>query len=300
MMIQVNTGLIHRSVIYVVMGTLLVKTGFKTQKVFLKNHNVLGRHSSSDVFLGKQTVIPLFWLELRWLCGQWCWRVLNQVDQTMGSGKMIQNDWRVFKSTVRLERLISLEIIDDSAPEILIEDVINKCKFRLCDFPILQEVNGQVFYEGKRLIHEEHFYFHQRLYQLWLADENIATENQIFDLCAPHCHLDIDLEHLEATFTLDKQSLKIVGECARILWVYASAKKDGNGWLSTEEAFIDWVAVGGNEQSDLERLSWERSRLRRLLSEQKAENAVKLFIRKKNGYQWLHSLVIPAENINII
>ena len=300
MMIQVNTGLIHRSVIYVLMGILLVKTGFKTQKVFLKNHNILGRHSSSDVFLGKQTTIPLFWLELRWLLGQWCWRVLNQVDQTIGSGKKIQNDWRVFKSTVRFDRLITLEIIDDSAPEILVEDVINKSKFRLCDFPVLQEVNGLVFYEGKLLIHEEHFYFHHRLYQLWLVDENIVTENQIFDLCAPHCHLDIDLEHLEATFTLDKQSLVITGECARILWVYASAKKDGNGWLSTEETFIDWVAIGGNAQSDLERLSWERSRLRRMLSEQKAENAAKLFIRKKNGYQWLHSLVIPAKNINIL
>ena len=282
------------------MGILLVKTAFKTTKVQLKNHNILGRHSSSDVYLGKNAGIPLFWLEIRWIENQWCWRALNQIDQTIGSGTIVQNDWRSFKKTLRFQQIIHLELLDSSEPEILIEDVISKEKFPLSNFPAVSEEDGYIRFNGKPLLHEEHFYFNQRLYQLWLVEQSNDTESQIFDLCSPHCFLDIDIDNLEASFTLEKLSITVSGECARILWVYAKAKKEGANWLSTEEAFTDWVLIGGNPKSDPERLSWERSRLRRILSEQKADNASKLFTRRKNGYEWQHSLVIPASNIQII
>ena len=40
--------------------------------------------------LGMRTIpvnnLPLFWLEVRWMSGQWVWRALNSEDDTRGKG----------------------------------------------------------------------------------------------------------------------------------------------------------------------------------------------------------------------
>ena len=42
-------------------------------------------------------ILPLFWLEVRWMSGQWVWRALNSEDDTRGKGSVLTHGWRAFQ-----------------------------------------------------------------------------------------------------------------------------------------------------------------------------------------------------------
>jgi hypothetical protein len=49
------------------------------------------------------------------------------------------------------------------------------------------------------------------------------------------------------------------------------------GWLRAEDAHAAWVALGGNPAAPLERISWERCRLRSVLARDGAVGVGSLF-----------------------
>jgi hypothetical protein len=80
--------------------------------------------------------------------------------------------------------------------------------------------------------------------------------------------LDLNRETLTATFTTARGSVSARGESVRVLLVYAMARSQeplDEGWVASTEAHAEWVALGGNPESVVERLSWERGKLRTAL-----------------------------------
>ncbi len=69
----------------------------------------------------------------------------------------------------------------------------------------------------------------------------------------------------------------------RVLLVYARARRDEpaeEGWLPSVEAHAEWIALGGNPESVVERLSWERGKLRTALVRAGATGLDQLFERR--------------------
>jgi hypothetical protein len=109
------------------------------------------------------------------------------------------------------------------------------------------------------------------------------TSRQWVDLSSPGCVLDLSRESLTATFTTDRGSVTVRGECVRVLLVYAVARRDEafeEGWIASAEAHAEWVALGGNPDSVVERLSWERGKLRTALTRAGALGLEALFERR--------------------
>ena len=113
--------------------------------------------------------------------------------------------------------------------------------------------------------------------------------------------LDIDIASLKATFTQGRVDCRISGEPVRLLYIYALSKKnDQDKYVSTEEAFGLWVTHGGTKTSPLERLNWERAKIKNYLTMKGIRNTEKLFVRKKEKRKWMIQLSIASKNILLI
>jgi len=119
-----------------------------------------------------------------------------------------------------------------------------------------------------------------RVHVPWLP---VDTSRRWVDVSDPTCVLDLDRETLCATFTTSRGSVSARGECVRVLLAYAQARRDeppDEGWLPSAEAHAAWVTLGGNPDSVVERLSWERGKLRTALVRAGATGLEALFERR--------------------
>ena len=107
------------------MGMVLLKYGLRVKRLPLLESNGFGRSPE----LGTRTIpvknLPLFWLEVRWMSGQWVWRALNSEDDTRGKGSVLAHGWRTFQDRVyfRNPNLVLLELFDKSPPEAMVESM---------------------------------------------------------------------------------------------------------------------------------------------------------------------------------
>lgn len=284
------------------MGCLLINEQGRTRQCLLKQSNMFGRHHDSSFIFGQNNKLPLYWLEVRWLKDSWYWRTLNKADQTIGTGQQYKDGWKKFSKTIRLQNMISLELISNEKPSPLIENITTKEKWNLvaCNIPI-QIQKGLYFWEDKELKNSSLFHHEGNSYRFWNSNEEyVGTQNDTIDLLSPACYLDIDSTQNKATFTDGLQEITIYGESVRLLYIYAMAAQDEDPWISTSEAYETWLAHGGNEQSSVERISWERNKLCQYLEQQNIVHARKLFERKKHGKEWLHRLSILPQNITCV
>jgi hypothetical protein len=122
--------------------------------------------------------------------------------------------------------------------------------------------------------------------RLHVPAEVPATADALLDLLDPGLSIELDLPGLRATLHQRGSHVIVRGECARVLTVYLQARRrdlPAGGWLDPDEAWALWVALGGNEDSPRERLSWERGKLRSQLARMRVANVHALFELSRQG-----------------
>ena len=270
------------------MGTLLVTNMGCSTLYLLKEYNILGRAPNCDVLIDLKK-LPYLWIEIRYLNGNWIWNVLNGENETIGAGSFIQKQWRKLTKPLRFGSHISIELVDTNSPEPLIEDD-HRMLTPLSHHPQIEQItptsyqlHGQVLHNGKP------FVYSSRIYTLWIPGINQPTEEDSFST-PTEGDLWIDLDGMCATFDFETHRFILNGEATRILAVYAQAHLSDDGWINTEDAFLDWVALGGNSTSPCERINWERNKIMKKHEKQGSFPLSSLFRRRKTGNSWAHCL----------
>ncbi|MEC7987614.1 MAG: hypothetical protein VX278_20775 [Myxococcota bacterium] len=285
------------------MGTVLLSQGNKRRRLILSSSNLIGRHWRCELSISNER-LPLYWIEIRWLESHWAWRVLWGSDFTRGTGAVLQRGWRKWSSgRIYFHDILHLELSDPSPPTLLFEELRTKKRFTLMD------LEGRVLYtqHGVQTLYSEQVYqdgeiltVGENIYRVHLPVRWSPSKRAELDLGDAELALDIDVETLEAVFTVKNVECKLMGEPVRMLYVYARHRKeDPDGWLSSENAFRLWVEFGGTTTSPIERLNWERAKVRNMLAMNSAINTEQIFERTRKKRKWLIRMRIKSQNINI-
>ncbi len=286
------------------MGMILLKYGVKVKRLPLLESNGFGRSPE----FGMRTIpvknLPLFWLEVRWMSGQWVWRVLNSEDETRGKGALLQHGWRTFQERIyfRNPNIVLLELFDSSPPEAMVEALNAGTLIPTSEFQGLHigEAGYRIDPEAPVLANGESFVYKSEAYRLWIPQNYAPSVESVLSVSDVDCRLDIYPTLLKATFSSGRNSVTIQGEMVRILWVYAKERLQGEGWLETATALEAWIDLGGNTSSDLARVSWERNKIRKQLLDQSVLGVDQLFERYRQGTLWSHRLKLTAQQIAIV
>ncbi len=270
------------------MARLIVRTALHSRRVLLTSSTLIGRHWSCGVVLQEPSV-PLFWLELRWAGSRWVWRCLEAEDDTVGAGAVLDARWRVLQKdgVVRLPRAsVSLALAQPGPPRMLLEnlrtgemvegddclyvlEVTDAGVFRHNGDGLEQVADGEVFVEDGQAfrVHLPSCWANTEAAQVSLSTEGVAIEwNSTFD---------------RVELTVGRRSVVVVGEPARLLCVYAMARRGGDGWMTNAKALGVFVSLGGSSVEDPRRMNWERSRLRQRLREAGANGVDQLFAKRR-------------------
>ena len=267
--------------------TLLVRTADATRAAPLAASTLVGRHPASQVRIDDPRV-PLLWLELRWHGSSWAWRALGGHDRTRGAGAPLSEGWRHLAagSRVRLDEHVSVELVTEAGPVAMLLDPITgelappDVLDRLIEvrdgrmLPIAAEGDSRYALADGELVADP---FRTGLapgrvaaWRACLSDAPPPTLQARLDLTRPY-EVALDEDDTRATFLQGTASAMVRGECARVLAVFVVARRDDlprGGWLTPVAAWDAWVALGGNPQSPVARLAWERAKLRALLARQ--------------------------------
>ncbi len=236
---------------------------------------------------------PLYWLEVRWLDGVWGWRALGAEDRTRGAGAALAAGWRQLPvagarhGRVRLSEDTWVELVEAGPPRphlvdltegtILDDEAAATWVELRPDLVLPLDAEGdpaRAFADGRVLAREG------RAVRVHVPTSVVTTTEANLDLARGPLYVDVDREARTAVFSAAGGSATVRGECVRVLEVYVAARRDDvprGGWLSAHDAFAGYVERGGAPDTPVERLSWERCRLRSLLSRAGAANVSALF-----------------------
>jgi hypothetical protein len=263
------------------MATLLVSDSAQVRVFPLAASTLIGRHWTCPVRILDGSC-PLYWLEVRWLEGAWGWRTLGADDRTHGGGAALPAGWRSLAvatlraGRVRLSESTWIELVTADPPrahlvrlpdgELLDDDEAAAWAELRADIALPLDVEGdggQAYPDGHVIIRDGKAV---RVHASGGVATTVATP---IDLSRPGVFADVDLAARTATFANRAGQVTARGECARVLEVYLQARRidiPAGGWLSATEAHAAYQALGGSPDATLERLSWERCRLRSILS----------------------------------
>lgn len=280
--------------------------GSTKRRLLLSSSNLIGRHWRCDTSIFDKRV-PLYWVEVRWFDTHWGWRPLSSNEQTRGSGARMENGWRKWnKGKISLGESVFLELTDISPPTICFENLETKDRKTLLDMDGRVVVrNKAIFYcdDDQSTPHEDGSVVKVLgvSYRVHIPKKWASSTYVELDISHHKVHLDLDVESLKATFTQGKVDCQIYGEPIRLLCAYAQLrKKDSERFFSSEEIFDEWCGLGGTKTSPIERMNWERAKIKNMLSVKRVSNVEHLFLRKKDKRKWLFRLGIHAENISIL
>ncbi len=260
------------------MATLLVTHATAARPVPLAAACLVGRAPGCLVRMDDPAV-PSHWLELRWAEGAWRWRALAGVARTRGVGMLEDDGWRSLPPStpgrpqrVRLDDLVSVELLEGGAPETFVQDLLSGqvlcgdaigavaelradgalVPFSDDDAPPASLPDGAVF------VHDG------RPWRVFLAASPEPTRRVRIDLARAGASVDVDPDRLRATLHQGDADVTIDGEHVRALVTYALARREDpeGGWLSAGDAWARWRALGGNPQSPVDRMGWDRGRVR--------------------------------------
>jgi hypothetical protein len=238
--------------------------------------------------------VPSYWLELRWAEGSWRWRALAGGERTRGVGMLAEDGWRTLPLTsparpqrLRLDDVLSVELLEGGPPEAFLLDLQSA---EVCAGEELLRIvevrpDGALLpfsAEGDpsaRLQDGDVLVWEGRPWQVHLSEGPEPTARVRIDLARPGVSVDVDPEALRATFHQGEVDLPVEGEHVRVLLAYALARKAASegGWLSAEDAWSAWRTLGGNPQSPVDRLGWDRGRCRAHLARAGVGNVQLLF-----------------------
>ena len=274
-------------------SNLLYCDAGRRQLVPLAVSTLVGRHWGCGVRLGDPGV-PLYWLEIRWLDGVWGWRALGAEERTRGTGSALAAGWRQLavagprQGRVRLSADVWVELVEAGPPRphlvdlqagsTLDEAATAEWVELRADLVLPLDAEGDASHalpDGTVLAREG------RAVRVHAPAGIVATMTATLDLARGRVFVDIDSAARKAVLTGDDGgAVTVRGECVRVLEVYRSARRDDvprGGWLSAQDALAGYVALGGAEDTALARMSWERCRLRSLLSQAGVANVSALF-----------------------
>ena len=293
------------------MGIVQVETPSGVHEIPLTEVNLVGRHPACGIVLNSSRV-PMFWVEVRWSGTRWTWRTLAGEERTRGPGAVSPDGWRPFangtgRTGIRVGD-VCLRLIEDRAPEPVVEWLDTAERDLASDFdglhivdvhtievdsgePVTIPSGGTTVLDGRPV-------------RIWVPSGWLNTESPYLSLASETLELDFGWEACEVTLTDHTTSLTLKSEDVRLLRVYAQArlaagKAADAGYLTTEEAFRAWVELGGNPQSEPERLSWMRNRLRIQLDQHGVGAPDGLFERRRMGPTWQHRVSIPGERLQL-
>ncbi len=236
---------------------------------------------------------PLYWLEVRWLEGGWGWRAMGAEERTHGGGSALPAGWRALHvasrrvGRVRLSTTTWIELVTAEPPrahlvalpggEVLDDDEASRWAEVRPEAVLPLSAEGdpaQAYADGHVLARDD------AAVRVHAPGVVATTLEGGVDLSRSGVFLDLDTEARVATFSGAAGGVSARGECVRVLDVYLEARRRDvprGGWLSAAEAHAGWVARGGNPEAPLERISWERCRLRSVLARGGAVGVGSLF-----------------------
>ncbi len=283
------------------MGSLLIFDG-TPRVVPLASTTLVGRGTACHARLDHPRV-PTHWLEIRWLGEVWAWRTLAGEDATRGPSTFLASGWRSLGSAGRFPRVSIgdaawVELLDASAPapfawdltrdEVVPDEVLGRHLevTRGGFLPLAAEGIG-----GARLADGDILAVHDlergpMALRVHMPTEASATLDAILDVTAPDLAVELDVAGLTATFHQGQGAVTVRGECVRVLALYVHARGENlppGGWMTPGEAWEAWVALGGNPASTLDRLSWERGKLRSQLARLRVASVSALFQVSREG-----------------
>jgi hypothetical protein len=137
-----------------------------------------------------------------------------------------------------------------------------------------------------------------RAWRVHLSESPEATVGTRLDLSRPGVSLDVDAGALHAVLHQGGVQVVMTGEHVRVLAVYAEARRlpaTSGGWLSATEAWTAWRALGGNPDSPVDRIGWDRGRCRSHLARLGVAGVERLFeTRRVHGEPQIRVALPPA------
>jgi hypothetical protein len=279
---------------------LLLHADGRTRSVPLVSSTLIGRGPACHARV-RDPSVPLYWLEIRWLGDGWGWRALGADLHTRGQGAPDAAGWRRLRTgagrshRVTLGEHVWIELVHDGPPESFVMDVTTgeRVTGELLEriVEMWPERMLPVAADGdptRALEDGEIFVADGRAYRAWLPTVVDATRGTRMDV-RDTVHVDIDVEQRRATFSQGGSEVVVRGECVRVLAVYAAARDADparGGWLTPTEAWEAWVAMGAEASAPLERLGWERTRLRGALARARVGGLEALFETQRDGMEW--------------
>jgi hypothetical protein len=285
-------------------GRLLVHIDGERRDTALAPSTLVGRHAACLVQL-PDPFVPLYWLEIRWLgegaAGSWAWRAMGALDHTRGTGSHRSDGWRAMTcdagrgTRITLGANLSVELIDATPPAPFLVDLSTGAPVEGEALHALVEVVGSGLLpsdaEGdprRALSDGDVLVIDGRAYRAHVPEPVASTHVGRIDLRRAF-RLEIDLASLTATFHQGNAYAEVTGECVRVLAVYRAARHAGtptDGWLSAADAYEGWRELGGGENLGdtvrLERMGWERKKLRSQLRDAGVAGAQALFDRRQD------------------
>ena len=297
------------------MGIIRVHQPGNTRELLVPEVCQVGRHWSCHIKLTANHV-PQFWIELRWLDHQWAWRALNRLEQTRGSGAQLRNGWRGFSATSSRNPRISIaddvwvEFVDLTPPQAFAQNVET---LEFIDGDALENlwecVDDRFYRYGWEDAGESAYRLRDgdlvssegALYRVFFPVSGTPTLVAHLNLMVADCTVSIDVARLAARFESETASVSVTGECVRVLAAYARARADEHfsdgGWLTASESHQRWLDLGGNPNSNIERLGFERGKLRNQLRRHGVVDAKVLFERQTSAHRTQLRLSLNPDQI---
>jgi hypothetical protein len=284
------------------MATVRITTSGESWQAPLAADCLVGR-AAECLLRVTDAAVPSFWLELRWFEGGWRWRALAGVERTRGPGMLTDDGWRMLPLStearpqrVRLDELVTIALIAGGPPAPFAIDLLTGQARRGESLGEVTESRadgtirtfGTADAPGRALADGEVFLHAGRPWRMHLPDVLPPTLRLRLDLARTDASIDVDAEALRATFHQGGSHVTIAGEHVRVLVVYALARLEdadgGGGWLDADAVYARWRGMGGNPQSPVDRIGWDRGRCRSHLSREGVGGVDALFeIRRRHG-----------------
>ena len=250
----------------------------------------LGRFSSEGV--------PTYWLEVRWMGDIWAWRALAAQGRTRGSGAFLQEGWRALHvvagrgARVHIADVAWIELVDAAPPapfaidlasgEALDEEVLAELVEVRQDAVLPLAAEGdprQAFQDGATFVVPGT----DRALRLHVPTRVVATADTRMDVSRGELAVEFDESDASAHLHQSETVVQVRGACVKVLAVYVDARQSGEGWLSATDAWAAWVDRGGSEDSPIERLGWERAKLRSQLARARVAHPEAMFETRRVG-----------------
>lgn len=293
------------------MATLRVHHRDAARDVALPACAIVGRAAACAVRID-DPFVPMHWLEIRWSTRGWRWRALSGETRTRGVGGLSDDGWRLLPDSpaarpqrVRFGDTLSIELTAGGPPEPFLMDlqtgetltgeamdaVVEPRDDRLLRVA-LDDTAAAPLRDGDVVVHEG------RAWRVHLAEAPLPTAHVRIDLARGNATLEVVDADFRAVVHQSGAEAAIAGEHVRALAVYARARATDTprgGWLSVQGAWEAWVAAGGNPQSPVERLAWDRARCRTHLARQGVGGLEQLFETRRIGGAPHYRLGIDVE-----